>query len=216
MKFRRISLTRPGGRMLVRNWMSKPVITIEAAGTVGAAARLLSENHIKRLPVLEAGRLVGILSEKDLRALALPGDETLIVREVMTRDPVTIGLDEPVEAAAVKMHDHEFGALPVIGPGGELAGILTEEDVFEAMIAMTGARFAGVRLSLEIEDRPGSIQEVTNLIRAEGGKILSIVTSYQGVRAGYRELVLKISTDHSEQIVERLAGAYPGTTVVKV
>jgi acetoin utilization protein AcuB len=104
----------------------------------------------------------------------------------------------------------------VIGPGGELAGILTEEDVFEAMIAMTGARFAGVRLSLEIEDRPGSIQEVTNLIRAEGGKILSIVTSYQGVRAGYRELVLKISTDHSEQIVECLAGAYPGTTVVKV
>jgi acetoin utilization protein AcuB len=211
MKFPRIGLTRPGGRMLVRNWMSKPVITIGADDTAATAARLLSENHIKRLPVMSNGRLAGILSEKDLRSLP----EATAVQDAMTPNPLTIGPDEPVEAAAVKMHDHEFGSLPVVDSSGALVGIITEEDVFEAMIAMTGARFAGVRISLEIEDRPGSIQEITNLVRAEGGRILSIVTAYQGVRPGYRELVLKISTDQAERVIGQLTRAYPDTTVVR-
>ena len=98
---------------------------------------------------------------------------------------------------------------------GALVGIITEDDVFEAMIAMTGARFPGVRISLEIEDRPGSIKEVTDVVRAEGGKIISIVTSYQGVRAGYRELILKISADQAHHIVRRLGDAYRDTTVVR-
>ena len=212
MKFRRIALTRPGGRMLVCNWMSRPVITVEADQPVAEAARLLEQSLIKRLPVLSAGRLAGILSEKDLRALKVPEGKVV---EVMTPDPVTIGPDEPVEAAAVKMHDNGFGALPVVDAHGALAGIITEDDVFEAMIAMTGARFAGVRISLEIEDRPGTIKQITDLVRAEGGKIVSIITSYQGVRPGYRELILKISTDQAHHIVRRLTDAYPGTTVVR-
>ncbi|MBI3665280.1 MAG: CBS domain-containing protein [Acidobacteria bacterium] len=226
MKFRRIGLTRPGGRMLVQNWMSTPVITVEAGQPVAEAVRLLGENGIKRLPVMDAGRLVGILSEKDLRALTLPlkplddqmlrEAQSVTAGEVMTPQPVTIGPDQPVEAAAVKLHDNHFGCLPVANEAGTLVGIITEDDVFEAMIAMTGARFPGVRISLEIEDKPGSIKEVTDVVRAEGGKIISIVTSYQGVRAGYRELILKISGDQAHHIVGRLSDAYPGTTVVRI
>jgi acetoin utilization protein AcuB len=210
MKFRRISLTRPGGRMLVQNWMSHPVITIDPEAPLSAAADLLHENHIKRLPVMEGGRLAGICSTRDLHSSGKT------VRDVMTPDPVTIGPGEPVEAAALRMHDNGFGALPVLDASGALAGIITEDDVFEAMIAMTGARFAGVRISLEIEDRAGSIKEVTDRVRAEGGRIISIVTAYQGVRSGYRELILKLSTDQADRIVERLTEAYPGTTVVRV
>ena len=215
MKFRRIGLTRPGGRMLVRNWMSKPVITVEMTQPVAAAVRLMQDNGIKRLPVMGGGRLVGILSEKDLRGVPSEA-QSVTAGEVMTREPDTISPDEPVETAALRMHDNHFGALPVVDEHGVLAGIITEDDVFEAMIAMTGARFAGVRISLEIEDRPGSIKEVTDLVRAGGGKIISIVTSYQGVCPGYRELVLKISSDQAEGIVERLSQAYPGTTVVRM
>lgn len=226
MKFTRISITRPGGRMLVRNWMSHPVITVESTQSVADAVRLIEENHIKRLPVMTGGRLAGILSEKDLRALTLPGRpledrvlreaQSMTAGEVMTPDPVVIGPDEPVETAALKMHDNHFGSLPVVDERGTLIGIITEDDVFEAMIAMTGARFAGVRISLEIEDRPGSIKEVTDVVRAEGGKLVSVVTSYQGARPGFRELVLKISTDHAEPIVRRLSDAYPGTTVIRI
>ncbi len=215
MKYTRIALTRPGGRMLVHNWMSKPAITVEAGQTVAEAARLLEENHIKRLPVMAQARLVGILSEKDLRGLP-PEAQSKTTREVMTPEPVTIGGDEPVEAAALKLHDNHFGALPVVDEQGNLAGIITEDDVFEAMIAMTGARFAGVRISMEIEDRPGSIKEVADVVRSEGGKIVSIVTSYQGVRSGYRELVLKISTDQAHHIVRRLTEGYPGTTLIRI
>ena len=213
MKFRRIALTRPGGRMQVRNWMSQPVITVEAGEPVAEAVRLLEQSHIKRLPVMSAGRLVGILSEKDLRAIPTQNAK---VAEVMTPDPVTIGPDEPVESAAIKMHDNGFGALPVVDAQAALIGIITEDDIFEAMIAMTGARFSGVRISLEIEDRPGSIKEVTDVVRAEGGKIVSIVTSYQGVRHGYRELILKLSTDQAHHVVRRLSDAYPGTTVIRI
>ena len=212
MKFRRIALTRPGGRMQVRNWMSQPVITVEAGAPVADAFRLLEQSHIKRLPVLSAGRLAGILSEKDLRALQAQDAK---VSEVMTPDPVTIGPDEPVETAAIRMHDNGFGALPVLDAQGVLVGIITEDDIFEAMIAMTGARFSGVRISLEIEDRPGSIKDVADVVRNEGGKIVSIVTSYQGVRPGYRELILKISTDQAHHVVRRLTEAYPGTTVIR-
>ena len=213
MKFRRIALTRPGGRMQVRNWMSQPVITVEAGEPVAEAVHLLEQSHIKRLPVMSAGCLVGILSKKDLRAIPTQNAK---VAEVMTSDPVTIGPNEPVESAAIQMHDNGFGALPVVDAQGALIGIITEDDIFEAMIAMTGARFSGVRISLEIEDRPGSIKEVTDVVRAEGGKIISIVTSYQGVRHGYRELILKLSTDQAHHVVRRLSDAYPGTTVIRI
>jgi acetoin utilization protein AcuB len=103
---------------------------------------------------------------------------------------VTISSDAPVEEAAMIMLDKNIGCLPVVDGGG-LCGIISDKDIFHAMVDITGVRHGGHRICVTIEDRPGSIREVADIIRRHGFHLQGILTSYEGSRKGYRKVVLR-------------------------
>jgi predicted transcriptional regulator len=130
--------------MLVRERMSRRVITIEAGQPLRAAEALLLRHRIRQLPVLRDGHLVGIITHRDLRS-ARRGSRT--VAEVMTAKPVVIGSDAAIDEAARVLRTYKVGGLPVLDDGA-LVGIITVADVLDAFVALSGVRDASVRLTL--------------------------------------------------------------------
>ncbi len=196
--------------MIVRKWMSKNPIVIEESASLSDAIHLLKEKKIRRLPVLKKEKLVGIISDRDLKE-ASPSKVTSLdiwelhylmskikVKTIMTRNPITVTPDTTLERAAILMFDNKIGGLPVVDKERNLAGILTEQDVFKALINITGARYAANRISIVVEDRPGSIKEVMDIMRKHEFKYNSILSTHEGVKAGFREVLIRFQAEDNE------------------
>jgi acetoin utilization protein AcuB len=138
-------------RHLVQDWMTHDPITIDPQTTLPEASRLMKECSIRRLPVVDNGRLVGIVTLGDLRE-ASPSQATslsiyelnyllsrLTVGEIMTREPISIAPDTSIEAAARLMLEHKIGSLPVVD-ANKVVGIITESDIFRLLVTEGEAR----------------------------------------------------------------------------
>ncbi len=188
--------------MLVSNWMSKPVITIDANDSMHDAMTLLKENDINMLPVMSKGKLVGIITDRDVKrssasdATTLEIHELLFliskikVKEIMTKDPITVPSDYTIEETAQVLLEKNISGVPVVD-GKTVVGTITQTDIFRAMISLTGVGKRGIQFAFQVEDRPGSIKEVTDIIRKHGGRMVSILSSYDGVPAGYRKVYVR-------------------------
>ncbi len=114
----------------VSGYMTPDVVTVDESTDAEEAMDVMRTMHIRHLPVMEDGQLAGILSERDfLRAIGRATIDEAAVREYMTRGAVTVRADEPVSAAAELLSDGKISALPVVGAGGEVVGILTLPDL---------------------------------------------------------------------------------------
>ena len=131
---------------LVKDWMTRNVVTITPDTTLPEAHRVMTENQIRRLPVMENGRLVGIVTRGDVRG-AEASDATSLsiwdlqyliakikVKEIMTHDPITISQGDTIGEAAQVMLDHKISGLPVVDREGKLVGIITESDIFRILV----------------------------------------------------------------------------------
>lgn len=149
--------------MLVRRRMTPEVVTVPPTASVADALDTLNAHDIRHLPVVDAGRLVGIVTDRDLR-LALTGrpNETLVT-DVMTPDPVTVSPTATVEATARTMVERALGCVPVV-QDGELVGILTDSDLLRAFVEIFARRAPHTRIELLAPDRPGELARVVRLI----------------------------------------------------
>lgn len=190
--------------MLVKNWMSRPVITIDEKDSMERALALLKRHQIRRLPVLRKGALCGIITDRDLKkksasdATALDRHEllyilsTLKIGEIMTPDPITIPFDYTVEETAEILLSSTISGAPVVDHQGKMVGIITQTDIFRVLISLTGIRKRGIQFGFLLEDRPGSIKEISNIIRGYGGFLASILTSYDQVPIGFRKVYIRM------------------------
>jgi len=189
--------------MLVKDWMSREVITVEEDVSIMKASRLMKEKGFQHLPVVRQGHLTGIVSDRDLKE-AHPSKATsldihelyylldkLKVKKVMSKNPHTVGGDETTDKAAALMLKYNISALPVVDQKGVLQGIITKGDIFRVMVSVSGIYQAPLQLCVEIEDRPGSIREVTDVIRARGGRIVSMISTYEQAAEGFRHLYIR-------------------------
>ncbi len=131
---------------LVRDWMSSPPITIDANATLPEACDILRQHRIRRLPVMQNGKLVGIVTRGDLRG-AQPSEATTLsiwelntllaklkIKSIMTPDPITIREDATLRDAAQIMNDYKVSGLPVVDEKGDLVGMITESDIFRLVV----------------------------------------------------------------------------------
>jgi acetoin utilization protein AcuB len=201
--------------LLVRNSMTRELVTVVSETTAAEALALCRMNRIRHLPVLEGRRLVGVISDRDLRA-ATPalGDlaraealDRIRVADEMARDVATAGPEDPIEDAAMAMYERKIGCLPVVD-GEDLVGILTTSDVMRALVRLVGAHKPGSRLEVALPSRSGSMAEVTQIVRDEGIDIVSILASSENEdEAGERVAVLRVATIDPKQVVESLRAA---------
>ena len=197
--------------MLIKDWMSGEVITIDEDVSIMKASKIMKEKGFQHLPVMKRGRLAGIVSDRDLKE-AHPSKATTLdihelyylldklkVEKVMSKNPHTVGTDETTEKAAALMLKHDISALPVVDQKGDLQGIITKGDVFRAMVSVSGIYQAPLQLCVEIEDRPGSIRKVTEVIRAHGGRMVSMITTYEQAPKGFRHLYIRTKDVENEE-----------------
>ncbi|AEB08171.1 CBS and ACT domain-containing protein [Desulfobacca acetoxidans] len=190
--------------MLIREWMATDVLTVDENTSMMKALHLMKENKIRRLPVMSHGKLVGIISDRDLKE-ASPSKATTLdvhelyyllaeikIKEIMTKNPITIQPDETIERAAVVMLENKVSGLPVVNGKSELVGIVTQSDIFRAFVNITGIYRGGVQFAFSLDDRPGSIKEVADTVREHGGRIVSILSSTDMAVEGTRNVYIRI------------------------
>ncbi len=202
--------------MLVGERMRRNPITVTEDVGVGEALRIMRENKIRRLPVLNRqGKLAGIVSEKDLlHASPSPASSLsiyemhyllskLTVKEVMSSPVITVDEQTPLEEAARIMADNRIGGLPVVR-GDELVGIITETDIFKIFLELLGARDPGVRLTLEVPDRRGVLADLTSAIAGVGGNIVSLGT-FAGDEPGTAFITVKVADVTEQTLLEAIS-----------
>jgi acetoin utilization protein AcuB len=188
--------------MFVSDWMTRKVLTVAPDDYLSDALAIMKEKSIKHLPVAKSGVLKGIISDRDIKEYSPSKASSLDIYELhyllantkikdLARPKViTTTPDASVEEAAMIMLDNNIGCLPVI-EGGKIAGIISDKDIFHALVDITGVRHGGHRICVTIEDRAGSIKEVADVVRKYGFRLLGILTSYEGVKDGYRKVVIR-------------------------
>lgn len=201
--------------LLVRDSMAREVTTLSPEETAGEALALCRQRRIRHLPVVEGGRLVGIVSDRDLRsatpALGDPARAAALaeirVGEVMARDVVTARPDDPIDGAANTMRERKINCLPVLEEDG-LVGILTSSDVMESLVLLLGAHEPGSRMEVVVPDRPGTLAGVAGLIGELGINIVSVVTGpRQGGSPPTRVAVFRVDTINPLEAAEVLEKA---------
>ena len=198
--------------MLVKNWMSKPVVTIAADDSMHKAIRLMSEHSIKTLPVLKNDTLVGIVTDRDLKRASASDATTLAVyelldllskikiKQVMTKDPVTVHPEYTIEEAANLLRQKRISGAPVIDDHNRPVGVITKEDLFKVLSSITGVDRRGIQFAFEVEDRPKAVMELTDIIRKYEGRVVSLYSTNEGVAEGYRHVFIRAYRVNREQL----------------
>jgi acetoin utilization protein AcuB len=171
--------------MLVKDKMSTELLTVAPETTLPDAQALMEEKKVRRLPVVENGRLVGIVTLLDLvRASPSPATSLsmwelnyllakLQLKDIMTKKVLTVSPGDPIDDVAALMKEKKIGGLPVI-ENDKLVGMITETDIFAAFVEMFGVARGGLRLTLELPDRHGALADVAELFRNFGVGVVSV------------------------------------------
>jgi acetoin utilization protein AcuB len=167
--------------MFVGKRMTKKVITAAPEDTLKQAADLLAGNRVHRLPVVRDGKLVGIVSDSDIRNAAVrdssPGAAavaTMTVGEIMTREVITVTPWDTVEDALLVLQKKRLGALPVV-EGSRVVGIITKADVLAALIETLDIEGIGVRIEVLLPRDATSVRKLVGLIGEKGIEVRSLV-----------------------------------------
>lgn len=194
--------------MLVKEMMRRPVTVVSSEATIGEAYQLLQDRGFRHLPVVDRGRLVGVLTDRDLRLATSslcqhPRPAGDPVSAVMSSPPLTADPLDPVEDAARIMREHKIGCLPVVD-GSELVGILTGMDLLDALMILTGVTKPSSRLEVALADRPGELARLTAFLAERHVNIHSILTypSPEAVRT-----VLRVDSNQIRPLADDLRAA---------
>jgi len=176
--------------MKVKYWMTKDPVTIDPEAPIADAARLMKERGFRRLPVLEAGRLVGLVTYRNILEAQPSAVSTLSrqearyllaklkVRDVMRKDPVTVSPEDDVLTALMEGNRLGLGCYPVV-VGGHLVGIVTATDLFNLIVEVLGAdnRSDFIYLAEKggLPDDPACLSRLLSLLAGHGIALLSFM-----------------------------------------
>jgi acetoin utilization protein AcuB len=197
--------------------MTRRPTTVSLDVPINDALTLMREEKVRRLPVLDKkGKLAGIVSDKDI-LYASPSPATTLsmhelhyllskitVKDVMTKDVITVEEDTALEQVARIMADNKIGSAPVIRQG-ELVGIITETDVFKVLLEMLGAREHGLRLTLSVPERVGTLADVSRRVADLGGNLVALGT-FRGDDPAHAVITLKVQNAPKQALLEALEG----------
>jgi len=200
--------------MFVGERMSHPVITLTPDTPVHDALAMFKKERIRRAPVIKDGKMVGIVTESDLLN-ASPSPVTSLsvwemnyliskvtIKQVMSKKLTTVDVTTPIEEAARIMADKKIGGLPVMR-SGKMVGIITETDLFKIFLELMGARTKAMRVTAEIDDKPGALAKVTKAIADAGGNFISF-GQFSGDDPSSKILTFKIAGLKKDEITKAL------------
>ncbi len=197
----------------VRDSMTREVITLGPEASATEAWSLCREHRIRHIPVVQDGRLAGMVSDRDLRDVSPSSQDNrdaatlqwVRVGDMMTRSPVTISPFDTIDHAAREIYTRKIGCLPVVD-GDELVGIVTSSDMMRALMDLVGAHGFGSWVEVEVPNEPGQLANLTDVIRNLKVNISGVFVA-PASRETYRSIVLRLETGKPAGIVNTLKEA---------
>ncbi len=197
----------------VRDAMTREVITLEPEASAARAWGICREKGIRHIPVVEKDRLVGLVSDRDLRDVSPPREgrdqENTLgwvrVRDIMTKNISVIEPLDTIDHAAREIYDRKIGCLPVVDRG-ELVGIITSQDMMRTLAFLIGAQDRGSWVEVEVSNEPGTLASVTDVIRDRQVNISSVFVA-PAERASYRTIAIRLETTNPSGVVRALEEA---------
>jgi acetoin utilization protein AcuB len=200
--------------LLMQDWMKQKVLTLGPEASAFEALRLCRERRIRHIPVVKDERLVGIISDRDLRDASPPlGDPERVstmkeirLEDVMTRKVITTHPEDTIVHAAREMYERKIESLPVVDEE-KLLGIVTSSEVMRALIAVIGVHEPGhSRIAVQTL-KPGDLAEVSGIIQDRGVDIFSVLSSPGKVTSHDRTLVFQVATRDPSSVIQGLQEA---------
>jgi acetoin utilization protein AcuB len=199
--------------LLVRDWMTRNLMTLSPGASVAEALTLCRERRIRHIPILEEGRLVGVVTDRDLRdASPTLGDpdrvstlQNIRVEDVMTREVITVEPQDSIENAAQEMYELKIESLLVVVEE-ELLGIVTSSDVMRALVMLVGLSEPGCRIEVRAPNRVGILAEAVGKIQGLQVDIVSVLSD-PDLRSGNRTMVFQLATADPSGVIQSLKTA---------
>lgn len=202
--------------MKVKDRMTVGVKTVHLDTSITEAFRLMKENNVRRLPVMQEGNVIGIVTLTDLNQ-ASPSSATSLsihelnyllaktkIRDILPKKQtvITVSSNNYIETAAKIMRQNRVSGLPVVD-NGELVGIITETDIFDALIDILGVNEPHSRIDLYVPNGPGSLAEVTGIIARRNINIINTVVYYDEKKFRYKTII-RVEELNCGELIEEL------------
>jgi acetoin utilization protein AcuB len=196
--------------MRVKDRMTRDVVTASRQDGLNETTELMKQHNIRRVPIVENGAIVGIVTEMDINRAA-PSSATALSKNELTyllaklkiqdilpknQQVLTVEADCYIEIAARLMREHQISGLPVVQQG-QLVGIITETDIFDALIDILGVKKKHTRLELYSEDRVGVLAEMTGTLARHNLNILNAVVFFEETTGKYK-VILRVEGDMAD------------------
>jgi acetoin utilization protein AcuB len=210
--------------MYVGRRMTRNVVTVAKDASVLHVRNLLREKDINQVPVVDGKKVIGVITDGDIRENSASPASTLSVHElnyllsemkagdIMTRNPVTVSPETPIEEAAKILNDKGIGCLPVVS-NDELMGIITTCDMLNVLLEVMGVGTPSSRIEISIPGDMGEICNIAGIVKGLGLSIISMVSTLNRNDPATRLSVLRVNTDDIRELCKALRGAgYKVTT----
>ena len=206
--------------MRIRDLMSTNVVTVRLDDKVSEVLHMMNMKKIRRVPIVENGKVVGIVTTTDMDRVS-PSDATTLSKyeliylwsKVTVKDAlpryqklITIGPDQYIEEAAQLMNEHHIGALPVMEKD-QLVGIITETNIFNGLIKLMQVKKTHTRIDIRVEDKIGTLADITNQFTKANKNLLNSVVYEENDSHLYR-LIFRIEGHDTDDIVNELRKKY--------
>ncbi|MBR5913073.1 MAG: CBS domain-containing protein [Selenomonadaceae bacterium] len=188
--------------MFVADRMTKHPVSVKSNATIGEVSKLMQKNNFHRMLIIDDGKLVGYLSDRDIvRVTPSPATslskfeirsllDKLSVKDVMKTKVVTVNEDATIEEAALIMYNNKVGGLPVISEVGAVVGIITATDILKTFVNVMGLPHGGkMRITLSVNNEIGTVAAITKIFADNGVNLDSIITCSQDGK--HYELVVR-------------------------
>ncbi len=202
--------------MKVKDRMTADVKTVNPDTSITEAFRIMKESNIRRLPVMQGKEIMGIVTLSDLNRASPSAATSLSIHELnyllaktkikdiipRKQQVLTVSSQNYIETAAKIMRQHRISGLPVVDEG-QLVGIVTETDIFDALIDILGVKQPHSRIDLYVPSGPGSLAEITGIIASHGINIINTVVFYDAKKFRYK-IIIRIEELNGMEIAEEL------------
>jgi len=204
--------------MFVGRRMTRNVVTVTRETSVLSVRNILQENQFNQVPVVDGKKVVGIITDGDIRENSASPASTLSVHElnyllsemkagdIMTKDPITVSPETPVEAAAEIINRRNIGSLPVVSKG-ELVGIITTSDLLNVLLEVMGMGTPSSRIELTVPSDMGEMEKIAGIVKDRGLTIISMVSSVSKGDPGSRLAVIRVNTEDVRDLCKALRNA---------
>lgn len=202
--------------MLVEDIMRRDVITVAPTDSIRLALLKVHQYRIRHIPVVEDGKLVGIISDRDVRdacpsIISAPHDDddqimNTAVSAIMRKDVITAHPLDFVEEAALALYDNRIGSLPVVTDGDELIGILTETDILYTLVELMGVHYPSSHIEVEVDDQIGILADVSHIFKEANCSVTSVLV-FPGKHLGKKNLVFRVQTINPRHVTDKIEEA---------